>query len=147
MYFTYDEFIKSATADKQNIDNKPTDIQIINNIHTLMGVMELIRENWTVYCIEQNLKKPQIIITSGYRCKTLNKAVGGTSSSSHMFGTTCDFKSNNGHNRALWNVVVDTLTKYEIPFNQLIDEKNYSWIHLDLMNIIGEQRQEILHLK
>ena len=143
-YFTFEELVKSDTAKRLGIDNTPTDENVIENIHKLISVMDIIREEWTIYCKERGLQHPQIIVNSGYRCKALNEAVKGSSTSSHMYGTAIDFRAKNWDNKALWGIVIDTLKKYEIPFNQLIDENRLLWIHLDIMNSRGEQRGEIL---
>ena len=58
-YFTFLEMIKSSTADKNNIDNNPTNPEIIDNINYTMERLDEIREKYG---------KP-IIITSGYRCQ------------------------------------------------------------------------------
>ena len=49
-WFTYGEFIKSATADKLGIDNTPTDETIQDNIIELMRVLDGVREEWSIKC-------------------------------------------------------------------------------------------------
>lgn len=145
-YFVFDEFVKSDTANKLNIDNTPKDDTIIENINEVMEVMDIIREKWTVYCKEHNYKKPQIIVNSGYRCETLNKAVGGSKTSSHRFGSAVDYEAQNGHNTELYKVTQDTLYNEGIKFDQLIDENNMSWIHLGLKGKNNERRMQIKKL-
>lgn len=146
-YFSYYEFIKSDTANKLGIDNTPTSERIQNNIIELMRVMDIIRESWTKYCKENYLNSPAIIINSGYRCEALNKALNGSKTSAHKIGSACDFEALNGHNKALYEVTKNVLEDNDIPFDQLLDEFNMSWIHLGLRNLNNEQRKQIKKIK
>lgn len=141
-YFKFEEFVKSDTAERLGIDNEPKSETIINNIFNVMEVMDLIREEWTVYCEKNGMQHPQIIVNSGYRSEPLNKSVGGSSTSSHMYGCAVDFRAKNWDNKALWEVVLYTLKKYNIEWNQLIDECRLTWIHLD----IGGNKKEIKYM-
>ena len=82
-YFTLDELIHSDTADRLGIDNSPTSdaIQCIDDLVT--NVLDRLRGEWG---------RP-IIVTSGYRCKELNAAVGGTHYSQHLKGQAADIVS------------------------------------------------------
>ena len=142
-YFTYSEFIKSYTANELGIDNTPKDETIQNNILEVMEVMDKIRESWTLYCHQHNLKNPQIIIGSGYRCNALNIAVKGSKTSAHRIGSAVDFDAKNGRNKDLFGVVQKVLKEYQIEFDQLINEYNYSWIHLGLKNLKNLRRKQI----
>lgn len=145
-WFTYGEFIKSDTAKKQNIDNTPKEEYIQDNILEMMRVMDKIRDRWTDYCEDNCLQHPQIIVNSGYRSDALNKALKGSKTSVHKIGAACDFEAKNGHNKELFGVMLKVLNEYDIPYDQAIDEKNYSWIHLGLKNNNGDRRKMILHL-
>lgn len=135
-YFTYKEFTRSATADRLGIDNTPTDEHIQDNIIETMRLMDKIRGKWSDYCLQHYLIKPQIIVTSGYRCNELNNAVGGSKTSQHRYGSACDFKANNGQNKALFEVIVEMIESGEITVGQLIWEQgnddNPAWIHISL---------------
>ena len=146
-YFSYYEFVKSNTARKLGIDNTPTDEHIQDNILEVMGVMDKVREKWTDYCNENCLQNPQIIITSGYRCNALNKAVSGSKTSAHRIGAATDFKAKNGQNKALFKVVQEVLNEQQIDFDQLIDEYDFSWLHLGLKNCSGQRRKQVFSIK
>lgn len=141
-YFVYSEFIKSETAKKLNIDNTPKEEYIQDNILEMMRVMDKIRERWTDYCEDNCLLHPQIIVNSGYRSDALNKAVKGSKTSAHKIGAACDFEAKNGHNKELFEVAMEVLK--DIPFEEIINEKDYSWIHLALKSMNGEQKREII---
>lgn len=143
-YFVYYEFIKSEKAKALGINNLPRTPEQMDNILEVMRIMDRIRERWTEYCEDNFLQDPAIIITSGFRCDALNKALGGSKTSAHRVGSACDFEARNGQNKALLGVCREVLK--DIPFDQLINERNYSWIHLGIRNLKGQQRREIKDL-
>ena len=80
--FRLREFVESNTQRRLDIDNTPTK-EILYNLEFLVkNILDPVREE---------LKKP-IIVNSGYRCKKLNKAVGGSSRSAHVFGQAADIE-------------------------------------------------------
>jgi hypothetical protein len=81
-----------------------------------------------------------IIVNSGYRCEALNKAVGGSKTSHHRYGLAADITAKSKtENKKLFNLAQEL----DLPFDQLIDEKNYSWIHISYNQ---KPRKQILHL-
>ncbi len=116
-YFTIAELCASSTATAKDIDNTPTP-GITQNLERLVAnVLDPLREAWG---------KP-IVVTSGYRCPELNKAVGGAKNSHHMQGMAADISTGNKvDNRRLFQKILDL----GLPFTQLIDEKGFSWIHV-----------------
>ena len=118
-HFTLDEFIKSATATRFGIDNTP-DEKVLNCIQALVdNVLEPLRVHYG---------RP-IIITSGYRCPKLNKAVGGSSTSQHAIGQAVDIRSvsdSREDNKELFDMILEM----KLPFDQLINEFGYDWVHV-----------------
>ena len=145
-YFTYSEFIKSDTAKRLKIDNTPKEEYIQDNIIDMMRVMDKIRGMWTAYCSGNCIPKPQIIVNSGYRCEELNQAVKGSKTSAHKIGAACDYEALNGRNKELFEITLLVLQEDNIPFDQLINENNYDWIHLGMKNLKGEQREQVFAL-
>ena len=80
--FTLEEFIKSTTAKNKKIDNTPGDTEIFY-IEKLAEQLQRIRDRYG----------QPIIISSGYRCDKLNRAVGGTKDADHRFGAAADIHS------------------------------------------------------
>ena len=76
--FTFNELIKTDTG----LDNMPNDMNIIKNLCRLADFLQMIRNE---------LHLP-IIVTSGYRSKEVNEAVGCASSSYHVKGLAVDIK-------------------------------------------------------
>lgn len=118
-YFTINELTKSTTAIKRRIDNKPSK-EIERSLTSLVEkVLDPLREAYG---------KP-IIVTSGYRCPRLNAIVGSTPSSQHVKGEAADIKSVQDtpeENKKLFDLIV----KLKLPFDQLINEHNYDWVHV-----------------
>ena len=118
-YFTLAELTKSATAQRKGIKNDPS-IQVCQSLTALIEkVLDPLREAYG---------KP-IIVTSGYRCEKLNKAVGGAASSQHVKGEAADIRSVQDtpeENKKLFDLIV----KLGLPFDQLINEYNYDWVHV-----------------
>lgn len=81
-FFSLEEFTRSSTAKRLKIDNTPSD-EVIRNIE--YGVQRVLDP------LRRILQAP-IIITSGYRCAELNKAVGGVSNSWHTKGNAADIR-------------------------------------------------------
>lgn len=132
-YFTTAEFVRSETADKKGIDNRlPKDL--LPNVQALVNnVLDPLREAYG---------KP-IIISSGYRCDALNKAVGGVPTSEHRLGMAADIvgtPNTKAENKRLFNLI----QSLDLPFNQLIDEKNFSWVHVSYRE--GDNRKQVLAL-
>ena len=87
-HFTVGEFFRSGTAIRLGIDNNP-DAHPGEGISTAEGV-----ENLRALCTEvlEPLRRRvgRVIVTSGYRCQELNKAVGGVWNSQHLKGEAAD---------------------------------------------------------
>ena len=118
--FSLDEFVKSETAAKYNIDNTPSQ-NVVNNIVSLCGVLQKIRDRYG---------KP-MHINSGYRCPKLNSKVGGSKTSQHMNGSAADISVGSvKQNKELFDFIVNMINNKEIKIRQLIDEYDYKWVHL-----------------
>ena len=134
MHFTIEELFASATAKAKGIDNKPNVQQIICLVYLAAYVLEPLREA---------MKEP-IKISSGFRCERLNRAVGGVSNSQHTKGQAADIRTvanTTMENKRLF----DLAAKSGLPFDQLIDEYGYNWLHISF-NKKGNRKQ-ILHIR
>jgi len=133
-YFTIRELTSSATAVRKGIDNTP-DERVKANLKALVAnVLDPLRERYG---------KP-IVVTSGYRCEKLNRAVGGAKNSQHVTGEAVDIRSVSDRvadNKALFDLVL----KLGLPFDQLLDEYGYDWIHISYKQ--GGNRRQVLHVK
>ena len=118
-WFALKEFVKSNTAARLGINNNPSE-DVKKNIELLVEkILDPLRERFG---------KP-IIVTSGYRCKELNKAVGGAAKSQHMSGEAADIRTvedSKSANKELFNLIIEL----GLPFDQLINEHDYDWVHV-----------------
>lgn len=121
-HITLHESITSPTALRLKLSNEP-------NAETLER-MKLVAE----MCFEPIRKwygKP-IKVNSFYRCAELNKAVGGAvnaegkPTSQHCLGEAIDMTAGSKEeNKKLFDYA-----KANIVFDQLINEYDYSWVHI-----------------
>lgn len=129
-FFTKSELTRSDTAQTLKIDNTPTPEALAALDALMWNVLDPIRRMWG---------KP-IIVNSGYRCPKLNAAIGGSATSQHMKGEAADITAGDPtKNKELFDMIAQSA----IPFDQLIDEKNYRWIHVSYR---PNGRRNILHL-
>jgi hypothetical protein len=119
---SYTEATKSRTATKFNIINIPNKETVERMKYVANEIFEPLREHFGV----------PIAITSFYRSKKLNKSLGGSSTSEHVYGSAIDLDADvmgMVTNKQLFNWI-----KNNCEFNQLIWEfgtdKEPAWIHV-----------------
>jgi zinc D-Ala-D-Ala carboxypeptidase len=115
-HFTLEEFTTSQQASRLGIDNTP-DADVIDNLRTLANYLEGLRA-WVA--------RP-IIISSGYRSPSLNKAIGGAVESAHMSGYAADIIT--PQLPAL--TVCRSVVNFDHPFDQVIHEYG-AWCHVSI---------------
>lgn len=129
-YFTIEEMTKSSTATTKGIDNTPSEEGVLKLQKLIEAVLDPLRE-W--------YGKP-IKVNSGYRCEALNKAIGGAKSSQHMLGEAADITvGSKEENEKLFDYIKDNL-----EFDQLINESDFSWVHVSYRE--GRLRKQVLEL-
>lgn len=133
-YFTFEELTASATARRMGIPNIPSWRERENLRLLVDEVLDPLREAWG---------KP-VIVTSGYRCAMLNRIVGGAANSQHTTGMAADIRTltdTAADNRKLFDLALDL----DLPFDQLIDEYGYDWVHISYSRYIT--RKQVLHIR
>lgn len=129
-YFTIQELSHSDTAVARGIDNCPTAEAIHNLTKLVENVLDPLREKYG---------KP-IQVSSGYRSAILNRSVNGATSSQHRLGEAADITvGSKEENRKLFEII-----RLELPFDQLIDERDFSWVHVSFRE--GRNRKQVLKL-
>lgn len=130
-HITFEEATNSPTAKRLGIDNTPDEVHI-NNMKAVAN-----------YCFEPLRKwygKP-IMINSFYRSEALNKAVGGKPNSQHSLGEAIDMNAGSkAENEKIFN-----WCKANLIFDQLINEYDFSWVHISFRN--GQNRNQIVIVK
>lgn len=136
--FSYDELIASATAKRLGLDNTPNEQEKEKLRKLAEDVLQPIRDAW----------RSPIIVNSGFRSEAVNKAVGGAKNSQHRLGEAADISiGGKERNKKLFNFINKLIQKGTIKVGQLIDEYNYSWIHVSLPRTNGKPNNQVLHLK
>lgn len=115
-HITFKEATFSATAQRLGLKNEPTEQHL--------KAMKLVAEK----CFEPLREwygKP-LKINSFYRGKDLNRAVKGSLSSQHCKGEAIDIDAGSiAENKKIHDWIKDNL-----DFDQIINEYNYSWVHV-----------------
>jgi len=118
-----DEVIYSQTALRRDIDNTPTEEHIENLKYVAEKIFQPIREHFGV----------PIYVSSGYRSKDLNEAIGGSPRSFHSHGMALDLDQD-GRNKGVSNADVFNFIKDNLQFTELIwefgNENNPNWVHV-----------------
>ena len=136
MHFTIEELYASATAKAKGINNKPNTQQMINLVYLAAYVLEPLRVS---------MNEP-IKIGSGFRCRELNAAVGGSATSQHMKGQAADLCIDGDLKKGRkWFEYI----KNHLPFDQLIWEKNPKtgsyWVHVSFVfPDFGKNRKQVI---
>lgn len=129
-HFTINELSRSSVAQSKEIDNKPDAVQVAALTALVDNVLDPLRERFG---------RP-IIVNSGFRCPELNKAVKGAATSQHVKGEAADLDTGTKEgNKKLFDII-----RKELPFDQLIDEKGFSWVHVSYKK--AGNRKQILKL-
>ena len=125
-YITVNEMLHSQTAEKLNIKNVPNDPIVMENLEYTIEQLDELRR----------LYEHPIIITSGYRCPALNKAVGGKPNSQHVKGQAADIK----WDEKLLKFIIDNF-----HYDQLIEEtsKRTKWIHISF----NKEKERMQYIK
>lgn len=112
-YFTIEELTYTSVG----VINTPNGDELANLKLLVENILDPLRELYG---------KP-IHINSGFRNKVVNKLVGGNVSSAHLLGCAADITCRSkGENKKLFNLI-----KNNFEFRQLINEYDYSWIHVE----------------
>ena len=109
-------------TDHRQFDNTPTQIEI-SNLQRLAQFLEIVKAT---------LGGKPVIITSGYRSKAVNDAVGSKDSSHHRLGLAADFRVPG----MTPDQVVKAIIAANLPFDQIIREFD-RWTHISIPNVAG----------
>ena len=130
MQITKNFTLAELTATKTRITNQPNKLEMIAIIRLCGKVLQPLR----------NLYGGPIRVTSGYRSFAVNRAVGGAKNSQHMYGEAADITVHSREgNKKLFELIRDNLS-----FDQLINERDYSWIHVSYKTEEMNRKQILL---
>lgn len=132
--FSLEELCKSQTAERMQLNNNPSDPQIVENLRRVCAnILEPVRARYGV----------PFTPSSGYRSPEVNRLVKGSKTSQHMRGEAADFEVPGvaNYDLALW--ISQTL-----DFDQLILEfyqpgnPHSGWVHCSFRE--GANRRDLL---
>ena len=125
-YFT----IKELSSTNTGLSNIPP-YEVQKNLEALVeNVLDPLREKYG----------KSIRVNSGYRSAAVNAKVKGAKNSDHLYGYAADITAGNKvENKKLFELIRDNF-----DFKQLINEYNYSWVHVSWQN--GANRKQILKI-
>nr|DAZ42929.1 MAG TPA: peptidase [Caudoviricetes sp.] len=108
-YFTLEELTRSDTASIKHINNTPDESITEHLIELVEKLLDPIRERWAKYCDDNQLGNAGIRISSGFRNKELNKAVGGSLTSAHLTGYAADLQNVSGSREEFYQFLLNFL--------------------------------------
>ncbi len=132
-HFTLAEFLVSDTAERRGIDNDPP----------LEVVQALKRTALGLEAVRVRLGGTPIIITSGFRCLDLNRAIGSKDNSQHVKGEAADFIA---PRFGTPQEIVAALRDSGIEYDQLILEfatRGRGWVHMSFTDNPRHQALQI----
>ena len=134
-HLSLSEVTRSETAKRKGISNTPTAEHLDNFKLLAEKVFEPIRAHFGV----------PIHISSGYRSKELNDAIGGSQTSQHSKGQAIDIDMD-GSTNGITNKMIFDFIKDKLDFDQLIWEfgtdKNPDWVHVSYTKA-GNRKQKL----
>ena len=133
-HISFKEFIRSATAIRLGIENKPGAYEVKCARDLAFHVFEPLRK-WV---------GGPIRINSFFRCSDLNKAIGGSKKSQHCYGQAIDLDDTHGFKT---NAEMFYYIKDNLEFDQLIwefgNDQNPDWVHVSYVGP-GKNRKRCL---
>jgi uncharacterized protein YcbK (DUF882 family) len=127
-HFHLSEFVRSQTADAMGWANTPPP-EAVRRLHMLcLRVLEPIRKQ--AGC--------PILVTSGYRSLKLNRAIGGSDTSSHIDGQAADIYAACMDAAQLKELILRTVPE----FDQLYLHRKNNFVHISYR--VGNNRNQVL---
>lgn len=128
-FFTWEEMIGSSFGIINGIVNTP-------NFKEQRVIRELVQRLLDPLRVAY---KGPIRISSGYRCKELNKKVGGVYNSQHIKGEAADLVINDDA-----SILLGLLLANDFPFDQAILYKKRNFLHVSLRPDRENRKQVII---
>ena len=135
-YVSYNEATRSQTATRKGIKNVPNAQELARMKNVATKIFDKVREHFGI----------PLTVSSFFRCKELNTAIGGSRSSQHMTGEAIDIDADGS---SVTNAQIYNYIKDNFEFDQLIweygNDKNPAWVHVSL-RLVGKNRRQILKI-
>jgi hypothetical protein len=118
--FVLSEITRSNTAKRKGISNVPEKEHLENLQRLISNLIQPMRD-----------ELGPIRVTSGYRSPKLNRSIGGSKKSQHCKGEALDlqfWKEGQLCNKEVYDWILNS----NLEFDQMINEFDFSWIHISL---------------
>jgi len=128
--FVLSEITRSNTAKRLAISNEPKEKHIKNIKRAVTNILQPMRDSIG-----------PVRISSGYRSSSINRAIGGSHKSQHCKGEAFDlqfWKDGKMNNKIIYDWIINS----GLEFDQMINEFDFSWIHLSLKE--SKNRKQVL---
>lgn len=128
--FVLSEITRSNTAKRLGISNEPKKEHLKNLQRIITDIIQPMRD-----------AIGPIRISSGYRSPSLNRAISGSNKSQHTKGQALDlqfWKEGKMCNKEVYDWVLEN----DVEFDQMINEFDFSWVHLSLKE--SKNRKQVL---
>ena len=130
-HFTLEEMtctdVKLGYVD--NLRQTQPDEQVMENLTRVCQWLEMLRQRWNERYGEGD---EPVVINSGYRCKELNRLVGGCPTSNHLTGCAADLRVCSKEQLLRYVVLLlDISDEMHQDFDELLMERNARgyWLH------------------
>jgi hypothetical protein len=127
-HFTLAEMTASAShPETRNVPGQ----EEVGNLTTLCEWLEKLRDDYNRTYNTGRREEP-IIVSSGYRCKMLNRAVGGINSSNHLTGCAADLKCKDCTQAIRYAAcLIKVFTEEKKRWDEIIIERRAAsfWVH------------------
>lgn len=133
-YFSLLEFVRSDTAARLGIDNNPPE-EIVNHIKEFIEtILDPIRSEWG----------RAVYVSSGYRCRRLNSAVGGALYSGHKYGWCADLRVKDRSIREFAEFIKSWMRRNGYAWDEILYESSggVQWVHFAWKGYGGRQRMK-----
>lgn len=134
-HISYKEAIYSQTAVRKGLDNTPSSVELDNMKYVATECFEPIRNHFG----------RAIPVSSFFRNKKVNAAIGGSSTSDHIKGFSIDMDVDVYDDDTFTNKHIFEWAKENLVFDQLIwefgDDDNPAWVHISKRK--GHNRGEV----
>jgi zinc D-Ala-D-Ala carboxypeptidase len=133
-HFTLSELTVSETAARKGLNNVPAAKELAN-LARLAGVLEQVRA----------LVGRPIVVTSGYRSKAVNKAIGGAVNSAHLSGLGADINCPPLTSKQFAQKIASSGVQYDQLILEFPDGAGGGWVHIGLSE--GAPRRQELTIR
>lgn len=139
-HFTLRELTRSETGRRLGLKNEPNEAEMRNIRKTAERL-----ENIRAYLGKKYGRTVSIFVSSCFRSEAVNRAVGGSKTSAHRYGSAADIDASGLSSEQLTRDIIEMRDKGLITFDQLIlefpERGEGAWVHFGCRHNSAERNQ------